>query len=136
MNGCLILSKNDVILKLKDACNEGAPLGLKAWTVIQKRIMEMIENAKTSPSPESQLQLIQDSVNMFYKSSTPWGRFISRMFPIGKAMILFNHDTNTQLAENKTVSSTFEQVVSCVKGIFWKANLKELQMLNCISREV
>jgi hypothetical protein len=53
MNGCLILSKNDVILKLKDACNEGAPLGLKAWTVIQKRIMEMIEVAKESPSPES-----------------------------------------------------------------------------------
>ena len=117
MNGCLILSKNDVILKLKDACNEGAPLGLKAWTVIQKRIMEMIENAKTSPSPESQLQLIQDSLNMFYKSPTPWGRFISRMFPIGKAMILFNNDTNTQLAENKTVSSTFEETAKASRQL-------------------
>lgn len=117
MNGCLILSKNDVILKLKDACNEGAPLGLKAWTVIQKRIMEMIENAKTSPSPESQLQLLQDSLNMFYKSPTPWGRFISRMFPIGKAMILFNNDTNTQLAENKTVSSTFEETAKASRQL-------------------
>ena len=110
MNGCLVPNKQGFWLKLKDIIDESVTLGMdKGPVFIKSKIFDLIEEARTSPQPESQLALLKTSMEEFYNAPNPYGRFISGWFPLESALLLFNPKYDQALDDNKTVSSTFEE---------------------------
>lgn len=62
MNGCLVPNKQGFWLKLKDIVDESVTLGMdKGPVFIKNKVFDLIEEARTSPQPESQLALLKTS---------------------------------------------------------------------------
>lgn len=111
MEVCKVSSKKDFIAQIVKLCNNSAKLGLiKGPSYIKNGITSMIELAKASSEPEQQIQLLKETLNDLYKATdTPYGAYLSRMLTEASKNQLFSEKINPKLAENKTVSSTFEE---------------------------
>lgn len=110
MNACLT-TKPKLIAQISKLCNESVSLGIiKGQIHIENGIKELLEIARNSPDPEGQIQLLNDTLDTFYNATnTKLGSYLSRMFPKGHKALLFNPKYSEVLADNKTVSSTFEE---------------------------
>ena len=111
MEVCKVSSKKDFIAQIVKLCNNSAKLGLiKGPSYIKNGITSMIELAKASSEPEQQIQLLKETLNDLYRATdTPYGAYLSRMLTEASKNQLFSEKINPKLAENKTVSSTFEE---------------------------
>ena len=111
MEVCKVSSKKDFIAQIVKLCNDSAKLGLiKGPSYIKNGITSMIELAKASSEPEQQIQLLKETLNDLYKATdTPYGAYLSRMLTEASKNQLFSEKINPKLAENKAVSSTFEE---------------------------
>lgn len=111
MEVCKVSSKKDFIAQIVKLCNNSAKLGLvKGPSYIKNGITSMIELAKASSEPEQQIQLLKETLNDFYNATnTPYGAYLSRMLTEASKNQLFSEKINPKLAENKVVSSTFEE---------------------------
>ena len=59
MSSCLVLNKEDIYISLQDTIDVGAEQGPAATIVIQEGIKKLIDDARNSPSPESQISLVK-----------------------------------------------------------------------------
>lgn len=118
MNSCLI-TKPKLLLQISKLCNESVSLGvIKGQLHIENGIKELLEIARNSPDPEGQIQLLNDVLDTFYNATnTKLGSYLSRMFPKERKTILFNPRHNEALADDKTVSSTFEETAKASRII-------------------
>ena len=110
MNGCLVTNKVDFWMKFQKLVDDSVPMGvLKGSTYLKNSIKQLIEDARTSAQPESQLALLKSALEEFYNAPNAYGRFIGTLFPLGDALVLFNPKYDQTLDDNKTVSSTYEE---------------------------
>lgn len=111
MNGCKINSRQDFVNSIIRICNSSRKLGVKQGSeYIRTQVSDMIQIAKSTSEPESQLQLLREALDVFYNAPGDiYGKFLSMMFPKGVSNLLFNPDYNETLAEDKAVSSTYEE---------------------------
>lgn len=111
MNSCRVLNKDSFIDELITICNECAALDLKQGSLLlEKKVKELIENARTTSDPEQQLNFLNEALDEFYNNpDDDYGEFLSVMLPVGIKNALFNVNYNNTLAEDKTFSSTFEE---------------------------
>jgi hypothetical protein len=72
-------------------CDYSASLDMGKGTAhIQKTLKNLIENARNSSDPESQLGMLKEALHDLYNSGDPYGDFIDVYFPLGDALLLFN----------------------------------------------
>ena len=111
MNGCKINSTQDFIDDIVKICDHSCQLDTNEGSVyIKQQIADLIRIAKTTSEPEAQLQLLNEALDAFYSNPTDeYGQFLSMMFSKGDAALLFNPDYDETLAEDKAVSSTYEE---------------------------
>ena len=110
MNSCLISSVNEFADLLIDMCDESFTMDLIDGSIhIQNAIQSIIDDARKSPNPESQLAMFRKAIEEFYGGQNVYSNFIKTVLPLGNALVLFNPKYNQTLDENKTVSSTFEE---------------------------
>ena len=98
MNTCLIPSKNDILVSLKKICAEGVKIGgAKGKFNIKHQINELIQQAKNSPEPEAQTNLLRETIEEFYGASNPFGKFINNVLPLTSVLPLFDFNNNACL---------------------------------------
>lgn len=91
MNTCLIPSKTNILITLKRLCDESVKMGVaKGKYNIKYKINELIQQARQSPEPEPQLNLVREAIEMFYASQNSYGRFINNILPLSSVLPLFN----------------------------------------------
>jgi hypothetical protein len=55
--------------ELFDVCNQGATLGVKeSALLIERKVKELIENARNTSEPEQQLNLLNEALDEFYNN--------------------------------------------------------------------
>ena len=111
MNSCKVLNKDSFIDELITICDECATLDLKQGALLlEKKVKELIENARTTSDPEQQLSFLNEALGEFYNNpNDDYGQFLSIMLPFETKTALFNVNYDNTLAEDKTFSSTFEE---------------------------
>ena len=110
MNSCLISSVDEFADLLIDMCDESFTMDLIDGSIhIQNAIQSIIDDARKSPNPESQLAMFRKAIEEFYGGQNVYSNFIKTVLPLGNALVLFNPKYNQILDEIKTVSSTFEE---------------------------
>lgn len=104
MDSCLVQNKGQLLVELMQMCDYSASLDMGKGTAhIQKTLKNLIENARNSSDPESQLGMLKEALHDLYNSGDPYGDFIDVYFPLGDALLLFNI-TYDQSLTSPTVS--------------------------------
>ena len=112
MNTCLIPSKNDILVSLKKICAEGVKIGgAKGKFNIKHQINELIQQAKNSPEPEAQTNLLRETIEEFYGASNPFGKFINNVLPLTSVLPLFDFN-NTEVLPTEIPATKREAVAT------------------------
>ena len=92
MSSCLVFDIKDYVAKILKICNEGIPKGMKNGPIyIEESIKTLINQAKDSPNAPQQLTLLEQALDTYYNNiSNPYGAYLSKAFPKGRASLLFN----------------------------------------------
>ena len=100
MSSCLIKDKAEIYSYLNRICLENAPLGMSRCLInIYTKMKEIVDRAKQSPNPASQLTLIREAFEEFYNSSDPIAKFYSTNFPLSNVLPLFDDNYRDVLAQ-------------------------------------
>lgn len=111
MNTCLIPSKTDILITLKKLCDESVKMGVaKGKYNIKYKINELIQQARQSPEPEPQLNLVRETIEMFYASPNVYGKFINNILPLSSVLPLFN--ANYMEESHTAIPATKQEAVA------------------------
>ena len=111
MNTCLIPSKTDILTTLKELCDESVKMGFaKGKYNLKYKINELIQQARQSPEPEPQLNLVREVIEMFYASPNVYGKFINNILPLNSVLPLFN--ANYEEESHTAIPATKQEAVA------------------------
>ena len=76
MNSCLVPNSDAFVNEIVRLCDSAVNLDLqKAHITLHNGIKNMIENARNSAEPESQLKMLRDTLDELYASDDEYSNF-------------------------------------------------------------
>ena len=111
-NVCKVFSKRDFEVQITKACLESSKLGLlKGATSFIENLKTMKEVAEMTNEPEQQIAMLKDALDTFYAAKdTPLGRYVRTILQPSAKDEIFSKSIKLTLAEDRPVSSTFEEM--------------------------
>ena len=111
MNSCLVPNIDAFAEEIVTLCDSTIGLNVKEIdSLLHNGVKAMIERARTSPEPESQLKMLREMFDEFYATDDEYSNFFSEMMPQGRVHVMFN--TNYGQASDKQPSQTGEAAKS------------------------
>ena len=119
MTGCKVLSKYDFIGQICEICDYSSNLDLEEGAkYIESAISKMIQTARSTSESKKQLKMLSDALDEFYNSpEDDYGQYLTLMFDPGTKSLLFNPNYDKKLADNKAVSSNFEEAAKASRNL-------------------
>ena len=119
MTGCKVLSKDDFIGQICEICDYSSNLDLEEGAkYIEQAISKMIKTARSTSESKKQLKMLSDALDEFYNSpEDDYGQYLTLMFDPGTKSLLFNPNYDKKLADNKAVSSNFEEAAKASRNL-------------------
>jgi hypothetical protein len=112
MNSCLVPNSDAFIDEIVQLCDSAVNLDLReAHTTLHNGIKTMIERARSSAEPESQLKMLRDTLDELYASDDEYSNFFSELMPPGHVHVMFNTNYG-QASDDKQPSQTGEAAKS------------------------
>lgn len=117
MSDCRVKNELELISDLRKVLDDSTELGFSQGCAhVKQGIINMMEEAKASPSAESQVELVKSVINMYYDDDGDYGKYIAEVLPRNKFLLLFDVNYN-QDAAAESASSSFEEAAASSKQI-------------------